>query len=157
MLICLMKLDMPKLASGTLLGFDFGLKRVGIAVGTLELGLAHPLETINSEITNVRFARIADLISQWQPVALVVGMPQYDDGAPHEFAPTCLRFANRLYGRFDLPVFWVDERYSSVAASSALNEQGIRGRKQKPMLDQVAAQQILQQYFDESDSAHELT
>ncbi len=148
---------MPELVSGTLLGFDFGLKRVGIAVGTLELGLAHPLETISSEITNVRFARIAELISQWQPVALIVGMPQYDDGVPHEFAPTCLRFANRLHGRFGLPVFWVDERYSSVAASSALNEQGVRGRKQKIILDQVAAQQILQQYFDESDSAHELT
>lgn len=148
---------MPEIKSGTLLGFDFGLKRVGVAVGTWELGLAHPLETINSEINTTRFARIAELISQWQPVALIIGMPQYDDGAPHEFAPTCLRFANRLHGRFGLPVFWVDERYSSVAASSALNEQGIRGRKQKTMLDQVAAQQILQQYFDESDSAHELT
>lgn len=143
--------------TGSVLGFDFGLKRLGVAMGTLDLGLAHPLETINSEINTIRFARIAELISAWQPVMLIVGMPQHNDGEPHPFAPTCLRFANRLHGRFGLPVLWVDERYSSVAASSSLNEQGVRGRKQKIMLDQVAAQHILQQYFDESESAHELT
>lgn len=145
-----------KRRSGTVLGFDFGLKRVGVAVGTLELALAHPLETINSEANAVRFERIATLIGEWSPVLLVVGMPHHDDGAPHEFAPTCLRFANRLKGRFGLPVAWVDERYSSTAASMALTGSGVHGRKQKTMLDQVAAQQILQQYFDESESAHEL-
>ena len=148
--------DTPERQSGTVLGFDFGLKRLGVAVGTLDLGLAHPLETIASEINTVRFERIAALISEWQPVLLVVGMPHHDDGAAHEFAPTCLRFANRLKGRFGLPVVWVDERYSSTAASMALTMSGVHGRKQKVMLDQVAAQQILQQYFDESESAHEL-
>jgi conserved hypothetical protein TIGR00250 len=148
--------DTLKRRSGTVLGFDFGLKRVGVAVGTLELALAHPLETINSEVNAVRFARIATLIGEWNPALLVVGMPQHDDGTPHEFAPTCLRFANRLKGRFGLPVVWVDERYSSAAASMALSGSGVHGRKQKAMLDQVAAQQILQQYFDESESAHEL-
>ena len=142
--------------SGAVLGFDFGLKRLGVAIGTLDLGLAHPLETITSEINTIRFERIAALISEWQPVLLVVGMPHHDDGAPHEFAPTCLRFANRLKGRFALPVVWVDERYSSTAASMALTTSGVCGRKQKTMLDQVAAQQILQQYFDETESAHEL-
>ncbi|MHB1678631.1 MAG: Holliday junction resolvase RuvX [Sulfuriferula sp.] len=148
----------PEARRGTVLGFDFGLKRIGVAVGTFELCLAHPLETIASELNAARFARIAELIAEWQPVLAVVGMPHHDDGAmPHEFAPTCLRFAHRLKGRFGLKVVWIDERYSSATASMALNETGIFGRKQKLMLDQVAAQQILQHYFDESGCAHELT
>lgn len=141
------------MGSGSVLGFDFGLKRIGVAVGTLELKLAHPLETIAIETTAARFARIAKLIEEWQPALAVVGIPHRDDGA-HEFAPTCLRFAQRLRGRFGLSVALVDESYSSAAASSTLNESGIRGRQQKPMLDQVAAQHILQHYFDEPDHAH---
>ena len=141
------------MGSGSVLGFDFGLKRIGVAVGTLELKLAHPLETIAIETTDARFARIGKLIEEWQPVLAVVGIPHHDDGA-HEFAPACMRFAQRLKGRFGLNVALVDESYSSAAASSTLNESGIRGRQQKPMLDQVAAQHILQHYFDESDHAH---
>ena len=141
------------MGSGSVLGFDFGLKRIGEAVGTLELKLAHPLETIAIETTAARFARIAKLIEEWQPALAVVGIPHRDHGA-HEFAPTCLRFAQRLRGRFGLSVALVDESYSSAAASSTLNESGIRGRQQKPMLDQVAAQHILQHYFDEPDHAH---
>lgn len=141
------------MGSGSVLGFDFGLKRIGVAVGTLELKLAHPLETITIETTDARFARIGKLIEEWQPALAVVGIPHRDDGA-HEFAPTCLRFAHRLKGRFGLNVALVDESYSSAAASSTLNESGIRGRQQKPMLDQVAAQHILQHYFDEPDHAH---
>ena len=146
----------PDIKTGTVLGFDFGLKRIGVAVGSHELGLAHPLETIASELNAVRFARIGELIAEWQPVLAVVGMPQHDDASPHAFAPTCLRFAHRLQGRFGLSVVWMDERYSSATASMALNESGVFGRKQKSMLDQVAAQQILQHYFDESECAHEI-
>ena len=146
----------PEFSGGSVLGFDFGLKRIGVAVGTFELRLAHPLETIATEINTARYARIASLIAEWQPVLAVVGMPHHDDGLPHSFAPTCLRFAYRLKGRFGITVVWIDERYSSATASMALNENGIFGRQQKTMLDQVAAQQILQHYFDESGCAHEL-
>lgn len=141
-------------ASGSVLGFDFGLKRIGVAVGTLELKLAHPLETISDEANDVRFARIGKLVEAWQPVLAVVGVPHHDDGREHELAPTCLRFAHRLKGRFGLKVALVDESYSSAAASAALNESGVRGRQQKALLDQVAAQHILQHYFDEPDHAH---
>ena len=137
------------LPQGTFLAFDFGARRIGIATGNTISASANPLETIDEEKTDPRFARIAALIAEWQPAALVVGLPSNDDGTPHELTALCRRFANRLKGRFNLPTILVDERYTSAAASSQLNEAGIRGIKQKPLLDQVAAQQILQAYFDE--------
>jgi putative Holliday junction resolvase len=135
--------------TGTLLAFDFGTRRIGIAKGSTMLGTAVPLLTIDAEKNDIRFARIAELISDWQPNALIVGLPCNDDGTPHEMTALSRRFANRLKGRFNLPVVLVDERYTSAAASSALNDLGVHGRKQKTMLDQYAAQQILQAYFDE--------
>ena len=137
------------LPSGTLLAFDFGTKRIGIAVGNTLLRRANPLDTINDEKTDARFARIAALINEWQPSALVVGLPSNDDGTPHELTALCRRFANRLKGRFNLPTILLDERYTSLAASAQLDEEGIHGRKQKALIDQYAAQQILQAYFDE--------
>ena len=134
---------------GTLLAFDFGTRRIGIAKGNSLIGSALPLTTIDAEKTDLRFARIAELIAEWQPSGLIVGLPCNDDGSPHELTALCRRFANRLKGRFNLPTILVDERYTSAAASSALNEQGVHGRKQKSMIDQYAAQQILQAYFDE--------
>ena len=135
--------------SGTLLAFDFGTKRIGIAVGNTLLRRANPLITINVEKTEARFAAIAALLNEWQPSALVVGLPSNDDGTPHELTALCRRFANRLKGRFNLPTILLDERYTSLAASVQLNEEGIHGMKQKTLIDQYAAQQILQAYFDE--------
>jgi putative Holliday junction resolvase len=134
---------------GTLLAFDFGTKRIGIAVGNTVSDTARPLSTINDEKNDVRFTAIGALIQEWQPAALVVGLPCNDDGTPHEMTALCRRFANRLKGRFNLPVLLVDERYTSAAASSVLDDEGIHGRKQKTLIDQYAAQQILQAYFDE--------
>ncbi len=134
---------------GTLLAFDFGTRRIGIAVGNTLLRRANPLTTIDEEKTGARFASIAALLDEWHPDALVVGLPSHDDGTPHELTALCRRFANRLKGRFNLPTILVDERYTSLAASAQLDEQGIHGRKQKVLLDQYAAQQILQAYFDE--------
>jgi len=134
---------------GTLLAFDFGEKRIGVAVGNSVSCTAQPLTTLRGEETAQRFAAIEALIREWRPAALVVGLPCNDDGTPHEMTRLCRRFANRLKGRFGLPVILADERYTSAAASSQLAEAGIRGIKQKPLLDQVAAQQILQAYLDE--------
>lgn len=135
--------------SGTLLGFDFGTRRIGVSVGNTLLRQANPLTTINDEKNDTRFARIAALIAEWQPAALVVGLPCNDDGTPHELTALCRRFANRLKGRFNLPTILVDERYTSLAAAERLDEAGIHGMKQKALIDQYAAQQILQAYFDE--------
>ncbi len=137
------------LPQGTLLAFDFGTRRIGIALGNTITASARPLETIDEEKNEKRFARLAVLIAEWQPSALVVGLPSNDDGTSHELTALCRRFANRLKGRFNLPVILVDERYTSLAASERLTEAGVYGRKQKALLDQYAAQQILQAYFDE--------
>ena len=142
-----------KPVSGTLLAFDFGMKRIGIAVGNSIAHTARPLTTLHDEQNESRFTAIASLIKEWQPAALVVGLPCNDDGTPHEMTRLCRRFANRLKGRFDLPTILVDERYTSVSASAQLTEMGVRGIKQKPIIDQVAAQHILQAYFNEPTMA----
>lgn len=140
--------------SGTVLAFDFGKKRIGVAIGEYGIGLAHPHLTINGEKTEQRFLAIAQLIETWQPVLFVVGLPTHVDGTEHELTRLSQRFARRLEGRFNIDVAMVDERYTSLIASEMLREQGVKGRKQKPMLDQVAAQQILQSYFDEQNTAN---
>lgn len=134
--------------SGTVLCFDFGEKRIGVAVGEHQLASANPLTTIHNESNAIRFAVITQLIREWQPKLLIVGLPIHLDGTEHELMPLCKKFAQRLNGRFNLPVLLIDERYSSAEASHLLNQANVKGKKQKEMLDQVAAQTILQSYFD---------
>ena len=133
----------------TVLAFDFGLMRIGVAVGDVTIGVAHPLQTIHGESNEQKFGAIAVLIQEWQPGALVVGIPLHLDGTEHDMTLRCRKFSRQLEGRFDLPVVLVDERLTSEAASQDLRAMGIGGRKQKAMLDQVAAQLILQTYLDE--------
>jgi putative Holliday junction resolvase len=133
--------------SGCLLAFDFGLKRIGVAVGELELMQAHPLTTIRSERKDRRFAEIAALIDEWKPVRLVVGLPVALDGTPHAMSACCLRFAGQLRGRFGLAVAPAEERFSSCEAEEKLRENGYNARNAKEHLDAMAAQIILQSYF----------
>ncbi|HRO51864.1 MAG: Holliday junction resolvase RuvX [Alicycliphilus sp.] len=100
------------------LAFDFGLKRTGVAVGTRMLRTATPQGTIRAE-GDARFAPIAQSIAEWQPDALVVGVPFHPDGAPHENTARAQKFARQLRGRFGLQVFEVDERYSTTEAQAA--------------------------------------
>lgn len=137
------------LKKGTVLGFDFGEKRIGVAVGELETGLATPLLTIAEEATDRRFQQIENLLSEWKPCALIVGLPVHMDGTEHELTRLARKFGNRLTGRFGLPVKFVDERLSSVAADEMLREAGLNHRRRKTPLDAVAAQQILQQWLDD--------
>ena len=138
-----------QLPAGAVLAFDFGKKRIGVAIGNTAVGVAHPLATVDSEVTERRFALIGQLIQTWQPVLLVVGLPLHSDGTVHELTQLSQRFARRLSGRSNIQVIMKDERYTSETASATLREAGITGRKQKAVLDQVAAQQILQSFFDE--------
>lgn len=108
----------PLRAPASCLALDWGLRRVGVAYGTALLGRAKPLLTLHEQ-GETRFARIGQLIAQWQPDALVVGVPRHPDGAPHENTARAQRFARQLAGRFGLPVHEVDERYTSVEAEAA--------------------------------------
>ena len=140
--------DFAAPASGGCLAFDFGETRIGAAQGDCRIRIAHPIATITGNSNDEKFARIAALIQEWQPENLIVGLPVHIDGSEHALTRLARKFGHRLNGRFRLPVYWVDERLSSVYAEELLRENGVRGRKQKPVLDQVAAQAILQSFFD---------
>ena len=141
---------MPK---GTVLAFDFGLKRIGVAVGELELGMAHPLATLNGGDAVQTMAAIEKLIKEWRPNLLIVGRPHHDDGRPHALSAAIEKFVANLKIQTKLEVVLSDESYSSAAASLALRDAGVSGQKQKAMLDSMAAQEILQGYFDNHVSA----
>lgn len=127
-------------AGAVLLGFDFGTRRIGVAVGNTLTQSARPLHTIAAEPVDRRFARIAELIAEWQPACLVVGRPLHPDGRPNDTTPRCERFARQLSGRFGLTVELVDERYSSVA-----------GDGDDPGSDAQAAATILRQYLSQAN------
>jgi putative Holliday junction resolvase len=127
---------MPR--QGTILAFDFGLKRIGVAVGEGETGTAHPLPAIRG------FAEVEKLLKEWNPEQVVVGLPTSSEGKPHAMTRQAEDFARRIERRFKLPVARVDERYTSVEAESRLK--GVKNKK----VDSVAAQLILEQYFDEA-------
>ena len=134
---------------GTVMAFDFGEKRIGVATGETILKTAHALTTIDAEQNEIKFKQIGLLISEWRPSLLVVGLPTHMDGEAHVMTQLAKKFAQRLEGRFNLPVIMMDERLSSAEAAQNLTAAGITGIKQKAMLDAVAAQSILQSYFDQ--------
>ncbi|HZP92544.1 MAG TPA: Holliday junction resolvase RuvX [Burkholderiales bacterium] len=136
---------------GTVLAFDYGRRRVGVAVGDPAVGIAHALEVIDAA-GDRRFLRIAALVEQWRPARFVVGLPVAEDGGPHPLDRAVRTFARRLTGRFGIPVEFWDERYSSTEASAALREAGVGGKAQKPRLDGVAAAVILQAYLDHENA-----
>ncbi len=98
------------------LAFDYGAKRTGVASGNRLLGAATPQATIRAEGDGARFAQVEARIREWQPDALVVGVPWHPDGASHDNTLKAQRFARQLHGRFRLPVYEVDERYSTTEA-----------------------------------------
>ncbi len=126
----------------TILAFDFGLKRIGVAVGNTVLKQASPLTIITAATNEEKFNAIALLVQEWQPQLAVVGLPLHPDGEEHEMTQRCRRFANQLHGRFGIATVLVDERYSSAVLVQQQNQ---------PVDDQAAAI-ILQQYFDDYDS-----
>lgn len=133
---------------GTVLAFDFGEKRIGVATGETLLGSAHPLTVISAESNDDRFAAIARLVAEWRPVQLVVGLPTHADGTPHAMTRLARKFAERLQRRFNLPVGLADERLTSLDAAARLRETGHDGKSARLLRDAVAAQLILQTWFE---------
>jgi len=123
----------------SVIGLDFGLQRIGVAVGNTLIRQAQPLMVISEATNDGKFAAIARLLEEWRPARCIVGLPLHPDGAEHEMTQRCRRFANQLQGRFGIPVVLVDERYSSAVIA------GRRGQ----LIDDQAAAIILQQYFDQ--------
>jgi putative Holliday junction resolvase len=118
----------------TILAFDFGEKRIGVAVGNTITKTAEALKIIQEKTQDEKFKAIEALIQEWQSQLLVVGLPTHPDGAEHEMTLKAKRFGNQLHGRFQKEVVWVDERYTSVSVQDGN--------------DALAAQLILQQYLD---------
>lgn len=131
----------------TLLGFDFGTRRIGVAVGQRITGTATALTTLSARDGQPDWAQVEKLIHTWQPQALVVGLPLALDGSHTDSSEAAERFARRLKGRFNLPVYLCDERLSSHAADHWLSEHR-GGAQQRGGLDAASAQIILQDWLD---------
>ena len=148
--------DKARSSTSTVLAFDFGLQRIGVAVGEAELGTAHPLQGVAAHTQPGRLTAIELLVKEWRPGLLVVGRPLGEDGAPHEMTRRAERFARQLNGRFRLPVELVDERYSSVEVESrmraAYGKRKTADLARGKTLDSHAAQVILEQFFGERTS-----
>ena len=134
--------------TGTLIGFDFGERRIGVAVGETATGIANPLGAIDAAANEARFRAIEKLVHEWQPSGFVVGRPRHADDSEHAVAKLAEKFARRLRAKYNVPVVMIDETLSSASAESQLR--GSRaGAKRKGDIDAVAAAIILQSYLDD--------
>ena len=141
--------------SGTFLAFDFGHRRIGVAVGQTLTGSANPLAVI-SVADKPDWNTISETIKEWKPVGLVVGLPLAADGGETDMSGDARRFGRRLEGRFGVPVFYQDERLSSIDAEERFIGARARGgmrRKEAALKDAMAAQIILENWLQSPDVA----
>ena len=133
----------------TLLGFDFGTKRIGIAIAQEVTGIANPLTTVTAVKHKPDWDSISKIIKEWQPDLLVVGLPLHMDGTQQPMTQAARRFSNQLNGRYQIPIALMDERLSSNEAESILNEQSGSGSlfQDKAQIDMISAQLILQSWM----------
>lgn len=140
-----------KSASDTYLGFDFGSKKIGSAVGQTTTATASPLQTIRSVNQNPDWHIIGKLIQEWRPIGLVVGISRQDDGSDNPVTPRMLKFCRQLEGRFHLPVYQQDETLSTFEAKQLLfDEVSVSATKLWDVQDQLAAQLILQTWLNDN-------
>jgi len=133
----------------TFLGFDFGMKNIGVAVGQELTKTANPLTVIKAREGIPNWEQIKTLLDQWSPQLLVVGLPLNMDGSEQEMTAAARRFGNRLNGRFHIPVDWQDERLTTF---EALDQLGIRSKMQsnkREDVDRISAQLILQSWLNQ--------
>jgi putative Holliday junction resolvase len=135
------------------LGFDYGEKTIGVAVGSTESGSAQTLDAVHVGKKGPDWNQIARLIEEWQPQGLVVGLPLNMDGTENEMTQIARKFGNRLNGRFHLPVHWADERLTTIEARQRLLDSGLKlFCHNKPKIDKLAAQAILQAWLNETEN-----
>ncbi len=141
------------MSSGTIMAFDYGSKRIGVAIGQQLTTSTQPLDTVAVRQNKPDWDHISRLLQEWQPDLLLVGLPLDADGSEQEMSIAARRFANRLNGRYQLPVELMDERFSSIEAEEIVVAARRNGRlkksKVKQAVDQVAAALIIQSWFDQ--------
>ena len=134
---------------GTVIGFDFGSRRIGVAVGETSTRIASPLGAIEAEANEARFEAIGRIVDEWQPAGFVVGRaPRHPDGTEHEIGRLAEKFGRRLEARYTLPVFYVDETLTSADAEATLKQTRQRPGA-KSDVDALAATLILQSFLDQ--------
>jgi putative Holliday junction resolvase len=133
----------------TFLGFDFGMKNIGVAVGQDLTHTANPLTVIKAREGIPNWGQIQALIDQWQPQQLIVGLPFSMDGTEQEMTQAARRFGNRLKGRFHLPVEWQDERLSTFETLDQLGIQSKMQSNNREDVDRISAQLILQSWLNQ--------
>ncbi len=137
-----------------LLGFDFGTKRIGVALGQELLQAARPLTTIVRKNKQADWQAIGTQIDEWQPQALVVGVPVQEDDSEQKMTRLARKFCNQLRGRFNLEVYEAEERFSSIAAEMAIRERRSQGAKKGSLgVDAVAAVEILESWLRANNRA----
>jgi putative holliday junction resolvase len=145
-----------KTQDGTYLGFDFGSKKIGAAVGHRLTRIASPLQTLRSVNQNPDWDGIGKLVKEWQPDGLVVGISKQMDGSDNLITPRMLKFCRQLEGRFRLPVYQQDEALSTFEAKQMLfDEVKVSATKLWAVQDQLAAQLILQTWLNENIPPHQ--
>ena len=134
--------------SGNILSFDFGEKRIGVAIGNNITKTSHPLSTIDTPVNTKRFIAIEKLISQWSPILIVIGFPLNEDGSSSRLTVLVKKFASKIKNKFGIKISLIDERLTSIEAEILLKETDANVKKRKSVIDQVAAQIILTSYFE---------
>lgn len=143
-------MDKVKTPDQTYLGFDFGNKKIGVAVGHALTGIASPLTTLRSINQNPDWDGISKLVNEWHPAGLVVGISRQDNGLDNSITPRMLKFCRQLEGRFKLPVYQQDETLSTFEAKQMLyDEVKVSAKKLWAVQDQLAAQLILQTWIND--------
>jgi putative holliday junction resolvase len=141
---------LTRTSADTYLGFDFGYKKIGVAVGQTITGSASPLQTIRSINQSPDWQIISQLIQEWRPCGLVVGISRQADGSDNPVTPRMIKFCHQLNGRYQLPVYQQDEALTTFEAKQRLfDEVSVNATKLWEVQDQLAAQLILQSWLNE--------
>lgn len=139
---------MPKPVEGTLIGFDFGLRRIGVAIGQTITQTASPEAIVNSQDGKPDWEHITQLFEKWQPVAIVVGLPMRLDGTEQAMTQPARKFGQRLSGRYGKPVFFIEEQLSSIEAEQRQANRRKSGKQAH--IDDHAAQIILENWLQQN-------
>ena len=144
------QIKIVKKMEGNILSFDFGEKRIGIAIGNSITKTSHPLETINTDKNTERYRLIELLLKTWEPVKLVIGYPLNEDGTLSKMSLLAKKFGMKLGNKYNIPIVMIDERFTSSEADLELKKFEKNFKKRKVVIDQVAAMIILDSFFQKN-------